>query len=81
MEDNIKLAKSDSIESVGQFTIQAQDNQARRGQLVTAHGTIQTPTFMPVGTQGCVKTLSPDEVKDIGAEIFLGNTYHLYLRP
>ncbi len=55
--------------------------QARAGVLRTAHGTIQTPIFMPVGTQASVKTLSPADLGDIGAQIILNNTYHLYLRP
>lgn len=54
---------------------------ARLGLLTTAHGEINTPVFMPVGTQGTVKALSNDELKDAGAEIVLGNAYHLYLRP
>ncbi len=54
---------------------------ARRGELHTAHGTVQTPVFMPVGTQATVKSLTPEELEDMGAEIILGNTYHLYLRP
>jgi queuine tRNA-ribosyltransferase len=54
---------------------------ARRGRLHTAHGTVETPVFMPVGTQGTVKALTPDQVEALGAEIILGNTYHLYLRP
>jgi queuine tRNA-ribosyltransferase len=54
---------------------------ARRGRLHTPHGTIETPVYMPVGTQASVKTLSPEEVKEIGAEIILSNTYHLHLRP
>ncbi|MGI6172590.1 MAG: tRNA guanosine(34) transglycosylase Tgt [Christensenellales bacterium] len=54
---------------------------ARRGRLHTPHGTIETPTFMPVGTQATVKTMSPDELKEIGSEIILSNTYHLHLRP
>ncbi len=54
---------------------------ARRGELRTNHGTIQTPVFMPVGTQGTVKGLTPGQVKDTGAQIILGNTYHLNLRP
>lgn len=53
----------------------------RRGQIETAHGTIQTPTFMPVGTAGSVKAVNPDQLEDLGAQIILGNTYHLYLRP
>ncbi|MCR6546801.1 tRNA guanosine(34) transglycosylase Tgt [Dehalobacterium formicoaceticum] len=54
---------------------------ARAGTLETTHGKIDTPVFMPVGTQATVKTVSPEELKDLGAEIILGNTYHLYLRP
>lgn len=57
------------------------ETKARAGLLSTAHGEIQTPIFMPVGTQATVKTLSPQEIKAAGAEIILGNTYHLYLRP
>ena len=56
-------------------------SKARAGTLKTAHGEIQTPVFMPVGTRATVKTLSNDEVKSTGAQIILGNTYHLYLRP
>ncbi|ARU63715.1 tRNA guanosine(34) transglycosylase Tgt [Tumebacillus avium] len=54
---------------------------ARRGRLHTPHGVIETPIFMPVGTLATVKTLSPEELKDIGAQIILSNTYHLWLRP
>jgi queuine tRNA-ribosyltransferase len=54
---------------------------ARAGWIETAHGKIQTPIFMPVGTQGSVKAISPADLNDIGAQIILGNTYHLYLRP
>jgi queuine tRNA-ribosyltransferase len=54
---------------------------ARAGVLTTAHGAIETPIFMPVGTQGTVKAMSPEELSGIGAQIILGNTYHLYLRP
>jgi queuine tRNA-ribosyltransferase len=56
-------------------------SRARCGKLMTAHGEVNTPVFMPVGTQGTVKTLSNDEVKACGAEMILGNAYHLYLRP
>ncbi len=55
--------------------------RARLGRVSTPHGEIQTPAFMPVGTQATVKTLSPEEVREVGAEIVLANTYHLYLRP
>lgn len=58
-----------------------QDQQARRGQLSFARGTVETPCFMPVGTYGTVKAMSPEEIKGIGAEIILGNTFHLMLRP
>jgi queuine tRNA-ribosyltransferase len=65
------------------FTLDARDTntQARAGRLSTAHGEVLTPAFMPVGTQGAVKTLTPDEVEEAGADIVLANTYHLYLRP
>jgi queuine tRNA-ribosyltransferase len=63
------------------FQIVASDGNARTGVLVTPHGEVPTPTFMPVGTQGSVKTLTPSEVSDTGARIVLGNTYHLWLRP
>ncbi|WKE64684.1 tRNA guanosine(34) transglycosylase Tgt [Gallaecimonas kandeliae] len=57
------------------------DGQARRGQLVFERGTVQTPAFMPVGTYGTVKGMTPEEVAQTGAEILLGNTFHLWLRP
>ncbi len=63
------------------FTITAQDGNARTGLLQTAHGTINTPIFMPVGTVGSVKAIAPDDLHAMQAEIILGNTYHLYLRP
>jgi queuine tRNA-ribosyltransferase len=63
------------------FRILTQDGQARAGILTTSHGKIHTPQFMPVGTQGTVKTMTPEELQSLGAEIILGNTYHLYLRP
>lgn len=59
----------------------AQDGRARAGIIKTPHGEIYTPVFMPVGTQATVKTLTPEDLEEIGAEIILGNTYHLYLRP
>ncbi|MDX9894080.1 MAG: tRNA guanosine(34) transglycosylase Tgt, partial [Desulfofustis sp.] len=57
------------------------ESQARRAVVTTRHGTIQTPVFMPVGTQATVKAITPDNLKDIGAEVILGNTYHLFVRP
>lgn len=63
------------------FRLIGTDGAARRGEITTPHGRVQTPAFMPVGTQATVKTLPPDEVERTGAEIVLGNTYHLMLRP
>lgn len=63
------------------FSVLARDGAARAGLLLTRHGEVPTPTFMPVGTQGSVKTLTPEEVAATGARIVLGNTYHLWLRP
>jgi queuine tRNA-ribosyltransferase len=63
------------------FRITARDGAARAGVLTTAHGDVPTPAFMPVGTKASVKTLHPDEVRDLGADILLGNTYHLHFRP
>jgi queuine tRNA-ribosyltransferase/7-cyano-7-deazaguanine tRNA-ribosyltransferase len=63
------------------FKTIAKDGQARAGILSTPHGKVQTPVYMPVGTQGTVKSLTPDDLKTLGAEIILGNTYHLNLRP
>ena len=65
------------------FEILAQDRhtKARRGRLITAHGVIDTPAFMPIGTQGSVKGASPRELRELDAQIILGNTYHLFVRP
>jgi queuine tRNA-ribosyltransferase len=63
------------------FTLMATDGKARRGQVHTAHGIVNTPAFMPVGTAGTVKAMLPESVAATGAEILLGNTYHLMLRP
>ena len=64
-----------------QFKLQNTDGRARRGQLSFPRGTVQTPAFMPVGTYGTVKGVLPEQVRALGAEIILGNTFHLYLRP
>jgi tRNA-guanine transglycosylase, queuosine-34-forming len=66
---------------VSSFLVEATDGAARAGILHTAHGSIRTPAFMPVGTKGTVKTLHPAEVRELGAEVVLGNTYHLHFRP
>ena len=63
------------------FDLKKKDGVARRGQLTFERGTVQTPAFMPVGTYGTVKGMTPEEVKGTGAEILLGNTFHLWLRP
>ncbi|HET8900220.1 MAG TPA: tRNA guanosine(34) transglycosylase Tgt [Rhodanobacteraceae bacterium] len=63
------------------FTLSASDGAARRGRLTFPRGTVETPAFMPVGTYGSVKAMTPRDITDIGAEIILGNTFHLYLRP
>jgi len=63
------------------FELLARDGAARCGRIATAHGTAETPAFMPVGTAGTVKAMLPDQVRETGAEIVLGNTYHLMLRP
>src|SRR5437667_4580748 len=63
------------------FQLLATDGAARRGQIVTPHGTVATPAFMPVGTQATVKGLAPEAVHATGADIVLANTYHLMLRP
>jgi queuine tRNA-ribosyltransferase len=63
------------------FEVLATDGAARRGRLATPHGVVDTPVFMPVGTQATVKALTPDDLEAAGARIVLGNTYHLFLRP
>jgi len=63
------------------FQVQARSGKARAGRLTTPHGPIRTPAFMPVGTHGAVKAMTPDQVKATGADVVLGNTYHLALRP
>ncbi|MDY0390791.1 MAG: tRNA guanosine(34) transglycosylase Tgt [Desulfobulbus oligotrophicus] len=69
--------------TVSPFTVEGRSSEcgARYGQLSTLHGTVQTPVFMPVGTQATVKAMSPENLIDAGAQIILGNTYHLFIRP
>ena len=64
-----------------EFKLLKQSGAARRGELTLNHGVVQTPVFMPVGTYGSVKAMTPDNLHDIGAQILLGNTFHLWLRP
>jgi queuine tRNA-ribosyltransferase len=77
------MKQTDQPETSFSFHVLSQDSntRARCGKITTDHGEILTPVFMPVGTQGTVKTLSPQELEDVGSQIILGNTYHLYLRP
>src|SRR5258706_15657007 len=63
------------------FVVKATDGDARSGELTLAHGTVHTPTFMPIGTYGTVKAMSPRGLKEVGAQVVLGNTFHLWLRP
>ena len=76
-----QAALQNNTPPIGDFKILHQDGAARCGILQTAHGAVRTPIFMPVGTAGSVKGIAPDDLAAIGAEIILGNTYHLYLRP
>src|SRR5712671_6309004 len=64
-----------------EFQIESTSNRARAGRLITAHGEIETPVFMPVGTLASVKAVPQDTLEELGVQILLGNTYHLYLRP
>ncbi|MCB0367075.1 MAG: tRNA-guanine transglycosylase, partial [Bdellovibrionales bacterium] len=66
---------------LGQFELLHQQEEARVGRLQTFHGAIETPVFMPVGTKASVKAMLPEELVEIGAQVILGNTYHLHLRP
>jgi len=69
------------MDQVGKFEVQAEVGHARAAVLQTAHGQVETPVFMPVGTKATVKSMLPEELKSIGTQILLGNTYHLHLRP
>src|SRR5262249_55385844 len=63
------------------FELAARDGAARRGRMVSAHGTVETPAFMPVGTAATVKAMTPEALSETGTQIVLANTYHLMLRP
>src|ERR1043166_3658348 len=80
---NICRSTAESSKIPGMFELKATDKntKARRGQLTTAHGVIDTPVFMPVGTQGSVKAVSPRELRELKSQIILANTYHLFVRP
>lgn len=66
---------------IGKYDLLAQHQKARRGRLQTAHGVVETPVFMAVGTKATVKAMTPHELQDLGTQVVLGNTYHLHLRP
>jgi queuine tRNA-ribosyltransferase len=66
---------------IGEFRLHKTEGAARRGTLMTAHGSFETPTFMAVGTKATVKAMTPEELKECGTQVVLGNTYHLHLRP
>ncbi|UYL08349.1 tRNA guanosine(34) transglycosylase Tgt [Bdellovibrio sp. SKB1291214] len=66
---------------LGEFTVHKTEGNARRATLMTAHGPVQTPVFMAVGTKATVKAMTPEELKECGTQVVLGNTYHLHLRP
>ena len=70
-----------ALSRVFDFTLEATSGPARAGSLTLPHGRVETPCFMPVGTQGTVRALSPADLKAVGAQIVLGNTYHLHVRP
>ena len=76
-----KLDREDQRKPVGSFELEAQAGEARAGTWHVTHGSVRTPAFMPVGTQGTVKAVSPEELEALGVEIVLANAYHLYLRP
>jgi queuine tRNA-ribosyltransferase len=77
----VSCPRRDRRARLSAFEVTARDGQARAGRLETAHGSIPTPAFMPVGTKATVKSLHPDEVRALGASVILGNTYHLHFRP
>ena len=81
LDPDCKLFVPRMSESPFSFRVTHTDGRARRGVMTTAHGAIETPAFMPVGTQGAVKAITHRDLESLGAEIILGNTYHLYLRP
>lgn len=75
------LMEINSVDNLGKFDLISTDGEARRGRFHTAHGSFETPAFMPVGTQATVKGMTAKMLSDIGAQIILSNTYHLHLRP
>ena len=80
-EDNAAMPSSARPTNGLSFELQATDGLARRGRMTLNHGVVETPIFMPVGTYGSVKAMMPHELTEVGAQIVLGNTFHLWLRP
>ena len=80
-EDNAVMPSSARPTNGLSFELQATDGLARRGRMTLNHGVVETPIFMPVGTYGSVKAMMPHELTEVGAQIVLGNTFHLWLRP
>lgn len=76
-----KNMTTNSEMKLGEFTVHKTEGNARRATLMTAHGPVQTPVFMAVGTKATVKAMTPEELKECGTQVVLGNTYHLHLRP
>jgi len=74
-------AAAAELAAPGDFRVCATEGKARLGMLMTAHGAVRTPMFMPVGTVGSVKSVDPRDLREVGSQVILGNTYHLYLRP
>ena len=81
MSETMSDTMSDTISDAFSFRLIATDGAARTGEIATAHGVVRTPAFMPVGTQAAIKGVHHDDVRASGADIMLGNTYHLMLRP
>src|SRR6266516_272932 len=81
IEPSEPIEPNSSVSDSFSFALHATDGAARLGEFRTPHGVVQTPAFMPVGTQGSVKAMRHRDLEEAGAQIILGNTYHLYLRP
>ncbi len=81
MTERDSLHERDAVSDTFGFKVHATDGAARQGAITTMRGTIRTPAYMPVGTAGTVKAMYMDQVRDLGADVILGNTYHLMLRP
>ncbi|WP_413561249.1 tRNA guanosine(34) transglycosylase Tgt [Bdellovibrio sp. HCB209] len=81
MLDGKNMTTNTTDMKLGEFVVHKTDGNARRATLMTAHGAVQTPVFMAVGTKATVKAMTPEELKECGTQVVLGNTYHLHLRP